>query len=205
MLTISVKSEISALARQLDAATTRQLPFAVANALTSTAFAARDAVRASMPSRFTIRRQWVIKGIAVKKATKADLTAVVFSRDAFMRRQETGEDKLPMQAGGKYIAVPLETVKRTKTAVVSARDLPRNLPNTLKNKGQLTARLEARDGRKFLARRDKRGKLTVLWALVPRAKMNKRLGLYDTTSKVIRAQFGKNLSSALEYALRTKK
>ena len=68
----------------------RNVPFAAALALSSTAYEARDAVRVSLPKRFTIRRPWIIKGIGVERATKSRLQAAVFSRDAFMAEQEEG-------------------------------------------------------------------------------------------------------------------
>ena len=71
----------------------RQVPFATARALTSVAYAARDEVRKELPGRFTLRRPWVARGIAVEPAKKLKPAARVFSRDAFMAAQETGGPK----------------------------------------------------------------------------------------------------------------
>ena len=80
----------------------RQVPYATARALTSVAYAARDDVRKELPGRFTLRRPWVARGIAVEPAKKSTPAARVFSRDAFMVAQETGglkPDARPIPAG----------------------------------------------------------------------------------------------------------
>ena len=78
------------------------MPYATARALTSVAYTARDEVRKDLPGRFTLRRPWVARGIAVEPAKKSTPAARVFSRDAFMVAQETGglkPDARPIPAG----------------------------------------------------------------------------------------------------------
>ena len=51
----------------------RQIPYATANALNRTAFSARTSVQNSMSNRFIIRKNFVVRGVLVKKATRQDL------------------------------------------------------------------------------------------------------------------------------------
>ena len=71
MIGIHIQVDTSDMERGLDAMARKQLPFAVAAALTATAKDAQAAVRAQMPARFTLRGPWVPKGIRIRPAKKA--------------------------------------------------------------------------------------------------------------------------------------
>lgn len=71
----------------------RQVPYALAQALNATAKAARERVAGSLGKTFTIRSNWVSKGLRARFATKRDLTAVVGQMDPFMALQELGGTK----------------------------------------------------------------------------------------------------------------
>lgn len=84
----------------------KQAVFAAAVALTRTAQEAQGEVVASLPERFTIRTGWVARGIRIQPARRDRLEAVVYSRDEFMARQETGGTK--EGRNGKSVAKPVE-------------------------------------------------------------------------------------------------
>lgn len=198
MLQVSVKSEIENAIRQLQTiGQAKQFQFSVAKALTNTAYDIQKEVRKNMPQRFTLRRQWVVQGIRVDRATKDSLTATVYSRDKFMGLQELGGPKSPLR---NYLAVPTSMVRRTKTEMIAKSDRPKNLGNR--------AEIIELHGKKWLAlKRDRKGangnRLRLLYLLVPRAQVKKRLGLGDDAAKIARLRFTENLKSAMEFAMRT--
>jgi hypothetical protein len=93
MLRLDLTGDIHRANTWLSQAARRHIPQAAARALTGVAYDARDAVRADLPGRFTIRRPWVSRGIGVQPARSGALQALVYSRDEFMRLQEEGGSK----------------------------------------------------------------------------------------------------------------
>ena len=199
MLKISVFNQglDAALSQLQTIADQKQFRFSVAKALTQTAADIQQEVRKNMPGRFIIRRPWVINGIRIERATPANLSATIYSRDKFMGLQELGGEKNPLR---QYLAIPTSLVRRTKTDVIRKADRPKEL-------GDKVEIIEFR-GHKWLALKKARKagnnqRLRLLYLLIPRAHINKRLGLADDAIKVARANFAPNLRSAIEYALRT--
>jgi len=214
MLTFQVTADLSKMKAMLSGFTSSQAPFAIAKALTQTAKDVQDAVRADMPNRFTLRREWIVKGIVITPAKKTNLESVVFSRDAkFMYRQEEGADKLPMY--GSNVAIPLDAVRRTKRGMIATKDLPKNIKNTLTPKGghkggTLTAVLTTQSSKKYLVRvkpgyKGRKNRLDFLYALRPRAFVKARLGLHTTGVDVATKKFDRNLKDAVFYAMQTAK
>lgn len=197
---ISVQSDIDkAIAKLTAAFSARQLPFAIAKALTTTAKDVQAEVKSNMPERFIIRRPWVIGGIMIKPANKQNLESTVYSRDAFMGLQEFGGPKDPR---GHYIAVPTSMVKRTAKDMIRKADRPAAL-------GDKVSIVEY-NGEKFLALKKPRKaangqRLRFLYLLIPRAKINERLKLREDGDKVIKAKFSQNLEQALELAMQSAK
>ena len=196
---LTMQSDIEKALRQLKALTDpKQLNFAIAKALTQTAVEVQKELRRNMPSRFTIRRPWIVQGIRVERATKQNLEAVVYSRDDFMELQETGGTKNPRR---RYLAIPTKAVRRTKTQMIAKADRP----------GALGERAEVVEynGNKWIALKkarrgaNKGGQLRLLYLLIPRAELKERLGLEKDGLKIAPERFGPLLEKALEEALRT--
>ena len=71
----------------------KQLRFAAAQALTKTAQDAQEAVKQQLPKRFTIRTNWLARGVRIRPASRTTLQATVLVLDRFMAQQETGGEK----------------------------------------------------------------------------------------------------------------
>jgi hypothetical protein len=195
---LSVQTDLlKAMARLRSMTEAQQLRFATAKALTQTAYEAQAEVKKNMPSRFTLRRNWIVQGIRVEKATKQALTATVYSRDKFMGLQEYGGAKNPLR---RYLAVPTKAVKRTKTDIIRKADRPAALGDK--------AEIVTVKGNKFLAlKKGRKGasknQLRLLYLLIPRANLKQRLGLNKDGQRIARQRFVVNLQRALADAVRT--
>lgn len=76
MITVDVRglSEIQAALRNL---ASEQMPFAMMTAINTTAFKVKDALQQEMRSVFDRPTPWLVRQVAVAKATKQSLTAIV--------------------------------------------------------------------------------------------------------------------------------
>lgn len=130
---VVVEHNLGDFHRWLDRITDNQLPFATALALTRTAQSVQDVARQRLDQVFTIRNNWVSKGIQVEAANKRDgfyrMAAKVGSVDKFMVAQELGGEKRPRS--GRAVSVPLD-IRRSKKDVTRPSKWPGKL---LKGKG----------------------------------------------------------------------
>jgi hypothetical protein len=99
-------------------------------ALNQTAQHASKSLKADMPSRFTLRKNWVQKGIRFERATRDSLQARVFSVDPWLLKQEEGQVWKPQG----HVAIP-------KAARPSEKSLiPRSMfPNALRDRKDVFA------------------------------------------------------------------
>lgn len=217
---IQIDIDTKQIERIVGAVNSRQLPFAAALALTQTAKDAQASVRASMPAKFTLRRQWIVNGIRIKPANKTTLEAWVYSKDAFMARQEKGGIKTGKAGGGDFtsssvaeankgvrarpaggrVAIPTDNVLRNKSDIIRKSDLPAGLGKK--------AFVMGRGATQVLARRFSKGKragLQILYVLKASTHIKPRLGLEDITTKVVERRFAMHFNSAFEQAIRTAK
>jgi hypothetical protein len=209
MLRIEVKG-LKDVEHYLDAVQKRELPFALAKALTKTAQDVQAKVISGLPSRFTLRTKWFQPntpfGFKIEKATKTNLVAKVYTRAPWMQLQETGGVK---QAPGKRLAIPfLERpgtrpgvvfgVKRTKRDLIMKSQKPQAL-------GSKAFILKGKKG-DLLAMRTGRGKrsiLRILYGLEPKANIKARLHFAETAQQVVDQGWRRNFEDAIAYALRT--
>ncbi len=188
---IRVVDDVARLTRDLDETANRQIPFALARALTMTARDAQTDVRADLPRRFTIRNTWVSKGIRITPATKAKPEAVVGSLEPFMARQETGG---------------------TKTARSHSRvAVPKTKPTRIIPKGQRPAALKGKP-RVFLintrfgagiVRREGRDRypLQFLYWLKRGVRIKPAFGFKGTTAETVSRRFAPNFVEAFSSAM----
>lgn len=197
--------DLDRMARRLQDLEARQIPFAVSKAVNSLAFDVRDKVRGSMPVNFTIRRNWVVNQIQVKRrAEKRDPggpEAIVGTSDAgkFLAKHEEGG---PRTALGRFVAIPTRAVVRTRTDQIRKSDRPSAL-------GAKATVVDYR-GNKWLALNKSRkwaqgsaSKTRLLYLLRPRVDIDERLQLHEQGQYVVRTRGALALSDAVDYALKT--
>lgn len=88
---------------QLDALATKQLPFAIALALTKTAQDAQQDMRAALPGIFHLKNKWTQQQIRIVSATKASMQASITAPD-YLAKQIAGGTQHPQR--GAHIAIP---------------------------------------------------------------------------------------------------
>jgi len=198
---ISVKSNISAVTKALDAFGKRQIPFATSLALNDAAFAVRkEIVERTYPDSFTVRnKRFAGAMFRVGKASKRNLTATVsdvLGRD-YMTMQAEGGIKRPR---GRNIAIPSRQIKRTATGKVPMAKQPRNV---LGGKGYRTT---LRSGQPVIAENVGRGaakRQRVLYLLEPTARIPKRFPFYERGRKVAQTSFARAFNKRFAQARRT--
>lgn len=197
---LSVQNDLAKAMKQLRSlAEAEQLAYATSVALNKTAREVQDAVKDAMPRRFMLRSNWVQQGIRLDYSNKRKLEAVVYSRDKFMGLQEVGGEKTPH---GNYLAIPTTLVRRTPRDRVKRSETPAALGDKLE--------VVTVGRRRFLALKKRRkgasaNMLRLMYILIPRASVKKRLGLNEDGIKIARAKFLPNLRDALEQAVRSAK
>ncbi|WP_186129678.1 hypothetical protein [Burkholderia gladioli] len=120
MLTLSVKSDVRALARTLDALARKQLPFATAQALNATAEQVRDAERENMRKVLDKPTPFTLNSVAIKRASKSNPVALVYVKPIAVSYL------LPYEIGGKNKLNSLALLKPVAQKVNQYGNLPRN-------------------------------------------------------------------------------
>lgn len=111
MITIGVKHNVNDTIRMLDDRFRKQVSYAAAVAITSTAKLGQKAVQDDMREKFDRPTRTTIKGVIIKSARKSDLTAKVFIKDyPFSKNPYSLAQILSHQfTGGPRIRKVLET------------------------------------------------------------------------------------------------
>ena len=198
---INVKSNISTFAKAMDAFGRNQIPFATANALTSTAFDVRkQIVDDTYPNSFTVRnKRFASAMFRVEPANKRNLTARVYDklgRD-YMTTQAEGGFKRPR---GSNIAIPSRQIKRTASGKVPKGKQPRNVLGGRAYKTTLDS------GQPVIAEQVGRGaarKQRVLYLLEKIARIPKRFPFYEDANKKAQRVFDRNFAKSFAFAKRT--
>ena len=201
MISLNVVSNIGEVAGWLNGVQRKQLPFATAGALTSTAFDVRKhAVEKTFPRDFNLKnKRFAAATLRVEKASKRKLRAAVYDRlgREYLETQARGGIKKPID--GRNIAIPTQHIKRTKSGKVSAAKRPRAIvdkPNTFIRRG-------SRGGQILQKGRRKGAPLKTLYQLVPAATIPKRLSFYEDAAKVVQRRLVPNFRQSFDRAMRT--
>ena len=145
-MSINVTSNVSAVAKALDAFGKNQMPFAMSQALNDAAFAVRkDTIERVWPSSITQRNPAFMKAMLMpirgdNRATKRRLRSIVQNHPTgkrnkdYLQRLAVGGIKRP---NGNNLAIPANDMPMRARGGVTARNRPRNvlnMPKVFKNK-----------------------------------------------------------------------
>jgi hypothetical protein len=177
----------------------KQIPFAMALALTRTAKEVQREEIAHIRSAFTVRGSWLREGgkfgVGITPASKQDLVAVVESRAPWLEEHEEGANRTP---AGSHFAIPQADIRRTKTQVIARSHRPKALKRAFK--------IQTMKGIPLLLQRIGRGKrsaLRVMYQLTGKAKIEPRLQFFETGRAVVERAWKQIFSEALDRAIRT--
>ena len=211
MADFAIDLELSSALQGLDDLRRRQIPYALALALTRTAQAAQSEIKNELPSRFTIRNAFVERGVKIKTASKRDQEAAVFwqapvaSRRAFaqsLARQETGGTKTP---SNRWLAIPRPAVekRRGKGGMIPKRWRP---GQALKRKDVFIAKTQTA-GVMAIYRRTtkKRYPIEALYTLTDRIRVRETFQFVPTARAAARQVFKKEFGKAFAKAIATRR
>lgn len=206
---VTITTNVAEVSAQLDRLGREQIPFAMAYSLTLTAKQARDEVRGSLHSLFTIRRNWIERGIISVSASKRDWpmqSAAVATRDSFMVRQILGGDK---KARSGHLGVPITPASERSEATPPSKWPGRIVKRRGNGVFVATIRTGRLAGTQAVMRRglvgEARRHLEVLWVLRQKVEVKARLPMPQMVSKVVEKNWDKNFGYALGMALASSK
>lgn len=197
-----IETNIPDFARRLDGFQ-RQVPFALARALTDAAQLAATVVREELPKHFVIRSNWVQGAVQFRAAQKHNPVAVVgvSEKSAFMVLQEEGGTKTK---GARLMAVPAgpEGPSRSlRGADLKGKTLrsrwPSNMPGTFT--------LRTREGKQLVMQRHGRGKrkTRTLYVLKASVSIKKRWNFTSRVVQVARDVLGVAFANRMNEAVRS--
>ncbi len=183
----------------------KQVPYAIARALTSTALDSKTVLQARLPSHFTIRSDWERKGIRIDAAKKTNLTATVGSIHDYMDEQAVGGTK---KARGKYVGIPMEG-RGLPRATEKSPTRPSKWPGAYLAKGKaFVGSPFGGDDAVWQRVRKGRGKkakdgLRLLYLMQESVKVPARWPIRQEVEEVVAARWADHTVSAIREALDT--
>ena len=195
MFTLNVKPNVKEFTRYLDGVQRRQVPFALANALTWTAQDGQSAVMEQIQKVFETRVKWWAKnqptGIKITPAKKDRLTAAVHTNAYFAKLQEDGGIKSPFKAG--KLQVPTDRVPKSRRKAGGVKIILSQKTTFSTKRGVF---------RKVGGKKSRRVEL-LFWktktALI-KPRFGFRSTVYNTALKVFPDKFSRSLANALKTA-----
>jgi len=219
-ISLDIKSELPKAIRWTDTMT-KQLPFAISQALNKTAFDMRQAMNGATRQYFKDPVPFTQRAFLVNRSSKRDLTAEVYAerrRARYLRTLISGGDRGQKPVELRYLAkaeasmpkgsvlVPA-AIKLTAAGNVSLAALKR-IETQIATKGRNSVFLGRPEGAgrpPGVYQRAARGKLKPLFIAVPRARYSKMFPMEQIGQTVIDRRFGDYLRSSLERAVSTAK
>jgi len=194
---IDIKVDIKRALRKLDIAA-KQIPFATALALSKTAAQAQRDVTAELPRIFDRPNPFTQRAIGYQRASKANLTAMVFVRPKqaeYLRRQITGGTRLPRGRGLALPAdVPLDQFGNVRRAwlrqVRNRRDVFSGTVGGVAGLWQRTGKGGARG-------------LKLLLAYEAKAEYSPRFDFASLVKQSVQRHLQRNVREAVAQAMRT--
>lgn len=182
----------------------KQIEFGVSLGLNKFAQKQVSIERQRAEATFTLRNQWVKKGITFNpshKNQKPAPIAVIGHRDDYMVRQETGGTKRPTE-GGSHVAVPA-AIRKSKSKRITKRNRPRAL---LANTGATRPAFiqTIAPGKVAIVRRKRkrsRFPLEILYFLPTKTRVPKRLDFVESVESNATAGLPFFIDTGIDVAL----
>lgn len=200
--------------RRLNDRGKRQIPFAMAKALTRTAQAGQRDERASIPQEFTMRNTFMQGGVRITPATKASLKASVHHINPKMALHATGGRR---EAHTQPLQGPDKTYQETSGMLAIPVHARPNIRDTIR--GRKAAHRLVKGGRKhFVARLPESGQLAVMrrktkkrfplevmYVFTKDVRIKRRWNFTDILEDTVKRRWDTEAKKALLEALRTAK
>lgn len=196
MLSISVKSNVDAVRKNLTDIAKKQLPFAVAKGLTATAKAAQGELARSLPTQLDRPTPFTMRAFAVKPATKSMPVASVFVRPdqwKYLTYQFEGGDRKPT---GRALVMP-KSVKLNQFGNMQRRAIKQ----LLARKGVFSGVVNGVPGIYLRKKYATGAGLQLLVGYANQARYRSRYPFREIAEGAINATFNRNLQRALDEAL----
>lgn len=224
MIDISVRFDVKALNKKLDALASKQLPFATAQAINATLKIAQEAERENMRKMLDRPTPFTVNSVAVKRADKRSLTGRVYVKDIAAAYLEPFEDggthKLPgsgrtwLNPKDKSLLNQYGNFARNKLA--SMRGRSDTFIGAVKTKSGeevsgLWQRPVIRKNQKVRGKSVVRkgpnitGKLKLLMRFGDPIAVKQKLGYRETAQRIVAKHFQAELKKAMDAALKTAK
>ncbi|ENZ79616.1 hypothetical protein M3795_16835 [Ralstonia pickettii] len=204
MIDISVRFDVKALNKQIDALASKQLPFAAAQAINAVAKKLQAAERDNMGKVLDRPTPFTLNSVSVKLANKTSLTAMVYVKDI------AAAYLLPYEAGGPNKLNARALIKPVDQKVNQYGNLPRTTVKRLASKknvfvGKIKTSAGEVDGvwQRSKATRGKKAGLKLLIKFQDAHEAKQRLGYQDLARKLVGASFRRELGEALARAVST--
>jgi hypothetical protein len=194
---ITIESNIRAFARVVkpDGAYARNIRFATALALTSTARDVKSDAKRRLPRVIDRPTRFTLMGLFMKSATKAQLQASVYFKDRqaeYLERLEDGGVRRPKR---RALVVP------ARGRANQYGNLPRRrVQATLSASHGFSGKVRGTGG---VWRRLKSGKLRLIAVYVDRASYEPQLGFKARAQDMAQARMRPNMTKAWNFAVRT--
>lgn len=202
MLTLSVKSDIRALSKKLDALARKQLPFATAQAINATAEKVRDAERENMIKVLDNPTPFTLNSVAIKRATKSNPVAIVYVKPIAVQYL------LPYEVGGKNKLNSRALIKPVAQKVNQYGNLPRSAMARLKGKpnvfiGKVQTKAGVVDGvwQRTKKTRGKAAGLKLMMKFEDAHDVRQHLDYRGVGKRVVAAVFRRELDAAMAKAI----
>ena len=201
---ISVRIDINKALRKLKDFPEKQLPFAIASALTTTAQQTSNLLTNKLPEFFDRPTPYTMRAIGIERATKANLQARVFVKRDQLKYLIYGIEGGTRTPRNKALVIPIE-VKLNQYGNVARGKIAALLKqkNVFSGVVNGVAGIWQRQGLGNDSRGNKRGRLILLAAYEPKASYRKRYPFYQLGGETAQAAFPQNFRIALANALRT--
>lgn len=199
MLNVRIKVDIRNALKGMNELAAKHIPFATARALTWTAQDAQKAVQRELPHQFTLRNNFLKNSVGITAATKTNWTSMVgFKTSAgrntdFMELQEDGGLKTPR---GRVIAVPTFYTRPNKRDIIRKHQRPKELMK----KKHVFLGVPKGTGRPLGIYARSKGKLSMMYLLVPVANIKQRLGMEKTVDRVVKERFFRVFNLSMDLA-----